>query len=382
MGRNMRIAFDARASGDFGIGTHIRNLVRALGGVDRENEYILICSKENKDDFQGLPPNFQLVHYRRTERDWRDHILFPSFLGRFKADLHHIPVNRVPIFMRRPYVVTIHDMGRLVYSEQHGIEKQFNYWKRRRGLLRATRVITVSSATQRDVETAMGIEPEKIRRIYDALDHGFLELGTRERPFAKAVLERYGVTYPYILYAGSIRPQKNVPRLIEAFTVLRNELAADPRYAELRLIIIGGDSSQNPAVRVAVSRTRSSGYVRFFGFVSQETLRTFYENAAAFAFPSLNEGFGLPPLEAMACGTPVLTSNVSSLPEVVGTAAVLVNPENVFEIARGLKEILLDEALRTRLIAEGHRQVERFSWERTARETLAVYREARAAASA
>jgi glycosyltransferase involved in cell wall biosynthesis len=284
--------------------------------------------------------------------------------------------------MRRPYVVTIHDMGRLVYSDQHGIEKTYNFWKRRRGLLRAERVIAVSNATQRDVETAMGIAPEKIHRIYDALDQGFVDLGQRERPFARSVLERYGVTYPYVLYAGSIRPQKNVPRLVEAFTVLRGELANDPvyaeRFAELRLIVIGGDSSQNPAVRVAVSRTRSSGYVRFFGFVSPETLRTFYENAAAFAFPSLNEGFGLPPLEAMACGTPVLTSNVSSLPEVVGDAAVLVNPDNVFEIARGLREILTGEALRTRLIAAGHEQVKRFSWERTARETIDVYREAHA----
>jgi glycosyltransferase involved in cell wall biosynthesis len=378
----MRIAFDARASGDFGIGTHIRNLVRALGQTDRENEYFIICSQENKDDFQGLPPNFQLVHYRGADRGWRDHVAFPHFLGRFKADLHHIPVNRVPILMRQPYVVTIHDMGRLVYSEQQGIEKQYNFWKRRRGLLRAERVIAVSNATQRDVETAMGITPEKITRIYDALDQGFVDLGERQRPFAKSVLERYGVTYPYVLYAGSIRPQKNVPRLIEAFTVLRGELAKDPvtaaRFADLRWIVIGGDSSQNPAVRVAVSRTRSSGYVRFFGFVSQETLRTFYENAATFAFPSLNEGFGLPPLEAMECGTPVLTSNVSSLPEVVGDAAVMVNPDNVFEIARGLKEILTDDALRTRLVAAGHEQVKRFSWERTARETIDVYRRAHA----
>jgi len=372
----MRIAFDARASGDFGIGTHIRNLVRALGQVDRDNEYILICSNENKDDFQNLPPNFQIVHYRNTERDWRDHVAFPAFLGRFHADLHHIPVNRVPILMRRPYVVTIHDMGRLVYSEQRGIERQWNFWMRRRGLVRANRVIAVSSATQRDVETVMGVPSEKIRRIYDALDQGFLELADRERPFAKGVLERYGVTYPYILYAGSIRAQKNIPRLIEAFTVVRSELASDPKYSDLRLIIIGGDSTQNPTVRLAVSRTRSTGFVRFFGFVSQETLRTFYENAAAFAFPSLNEGFGLPPLEAMTCGTPVLTSNVSSLPEVVGDAAVLVNPENVFEIARGLKDILLDEELRARLIAAGYEQVLRFSWERTARETLAVYKEA------
>jgi glycosyltransferase involved in cell wall biosynthesis len=190
------------------------------------------------------------------------------------------------------------------------------------------------------------------------------------------VLERYGVHYPYLLYAGNFRPQKNLPRLIEAFSVLRNELAEHPVFKQLRLIVIGGESSQNPAVRLAVNRTRMGGYIRFFGFVPQDTLQAFYESADAFVFPSLQEGFGLPPLEAMACGTPVVTSNVSSLPEVVGDAAKLVNPENVFEIARGAKEVLLDENLRRRLVELGRQQVTRFSWERTAQEVLATYRDA------
>jgi len=150
-------------------------------------------------------------------------------------------------------------------------------------------------------------------------------------------------------------------------------------YKDLRLVLIGDTISQHPAVRQAVMKSRVEPLVRFLGFVPFETLRCFYESAAAFVFPSRYEGFGLPPLEAMACGTPVITSNVSSLPEVVGDAAVLINPENVFDIARGIREVLLDETLRAELIRRGHAQAARFSWERTAREALEIYREAVAA---
>jgi glycosyltransferase involved in cell wall biosynthesis len=141
-------------------------------------------------------------------------------------------------------------------------------------------------------------------------------------------------------------------------------------------VIIGDTISQYPAVRQAVMKSRVEHLVRFLGFVEFETLRCFFESAAAFVFPSRYEGFGLPPLEAMACDTPVVTSNVSSLPEVVGDAAVLVNPENVFDIARGIRDVLLDRALRTELIRRGRVQAARFSWSRTAREVLEIYREA------
>ncbi len=157
--------------------------------------------------------------------------------------------------------------------------------------------------------------------------------------------------------------------------MVRGELESHPAYRDLRLIIIGDEIAKNPAVRRAIFQTRVEQAVRFLGFVPLETLRVFYEAAAAFVFPSLYEGFGLPPLEAMACGTPVVTSGVSSLPEVVGDAAMLVNPENVFDIARGIREVLLDERLRQRMIERGRLQVKRFSWERTAAEVLDVYRD-------
>jgi glycosyltransferase involved in cell wall biosynthesis len=164
--------------------------------------------------------------------------------------------------------------------------------------------------------------------------------------------------------------------LVEAFAVVRNELANHTQYGDLRLIIIGDQIARNPAVRRAVIHSRVENCARFLGFVPFDTLRIFYECAAAFVFPSLYEGFGLAPLEAMASGTPVVASNVSSLPEAVGDAALLVNPENVFDIARGIREVLLDDDLRRRLILKGKEQAARFSWERTAREVIEVYEEA------
>ena len=188
-------------------------------------------------------------------------------------------------------------------------------------------------------------------------------------------MERYQIHYPFLLYAGNIRPQKNIPRLVEAFAVVRNELAGHPKYRDLRLVIIGDEIARNPAVRHAVIHSRVENCARFLGFVPFDTLRVFYECASAFVFPSLYEGFGLPPLEAMASGTPVVTSNVSSLPEAVGDSAVLVNPENVFEIARGIREVLLDDDLRSRLVVKGKEQAARFNWERTAREIISIYEE-------
>ena len=185
--------------------------------------------------------------------------------------------------------------------------------------------------------------------------------------------DRYQVNYPYLLYAGTIRAQKNIPRLVEAFAVLRDDLATHPVYKNLRLVIIGDELSKYPEVRRAVIQSKMEHLVRFLGFVPIETLRAFYKSAAAFVFPSLYEGFGLPPLEAMACGAPVVTSNSSSLPEVVGEAAMIVNPENVFDIARGIREVLLDEGLRRRCVQQGLQQLKRFSWKQTAEQVIETY---------
>jgi glycosyltransferase involved in cell wall biosynthesis len=380
----LRIVIDVRRIGDFGVGTYIRNLLHGLASLDRENRYVLVAPRPDEPELGGLPPNFETAVYARSDTDWVNQFAFYFFLKKLAPNLIHVPLNVVPLVMPRPYVVTIHDMSSLLFSQRWQMRRDFRMFLFRRGLLRAERVIAVSAATRRDLENLLGIPAQRIRQIYEAPDPRFLRPDTDGEPAGETearslerqrILERYQVHYPFVLYAGAVRPQKNIPRLVEAFAVLRGDLENHPLYKDLRLIIIGDEISRYPSVRRAVIKTRVEDVVRFLGFVPVETLRVFFEAASAFVFPSLYEGFGLPPLEAMASGTPVVTSNVSSLPEVVGDAAVLVNPENVFDIARGIREALLDQNLRTDLIRKGYRQTRRFSWAQTARQVLEIYQE-------
>ena len=381
----LHVVIDARHLKDFGVGTYIRNLVRAIAAIERSDNFTLVALPEDEHDLAGLPDNFHVVSYSRRDTDPMDEIAFPLFLRALRADLYHLPLNRAPLLMPKPYVVTIHDMSSLVFDHGAGKRDSFRLFRFRRGLVRADKVIAVSTATRRDLETVLNIPPHRIRRIYNAIDPRFLlqmpaadarAAGPQSEALERRrILERYQISYPFLLYAGTIRSRKNIPRLVEAFAVLRGDLEEHPRYKDLRLIIIGDEISKYPAVRRAVMQTRADKVVRFLGFVPIDTLRVFYSAAEAFVFPSLYEGFGLPHLEAMASGTPVVCSGVSSLPEVVGDAAMIVNPENVFDIARGIREVLLDQSLRKRLVDRGYEQLKSFSWESTAREVLETYRE-------
>jgi glycosyltransferase involved in cell wall biosynthesis len=231
--------------------------------------------------------------------------------------------------------------------------------------------VAVSKSTKEDLMNIYNLPDAKISVVYNALDERFT-LGLNQGE-AKHVLERYQLKNPFILYAGKIRPHKNLHRLIEAFAVLKSELSEDERYRNVKLVIIGDELSKHQYLRLTVVRSGVQQDVRFFGFVPSPILQVLYQSAVLFAFPSLYEGFGLPPLEAMANRTPVIASNTSSLPEVLDEAALLVNPENVFEIARGMKLILLDSVLRQRLISKGAEQVAKFSWKSAADEVLKTY---------
>ncbi len=380
----MKIALDVRRIRDFGVGTYIRNLLQALADENTDHDFRLVCSSDDAAQVPPLPENFHTEIYNRRDSSRADHFGLPQFLLSLGVDLTHIPFHRVPLMMRQPYVVTIHDLSSLFYDDATGMLHAARVFRLKHGLEHANRIITVSGATQRDVVNLVPQAASRVHLIYNAPDPQFLNrrgnvpagdaAGTaRER---HRILERYQIRYPFLLYAGSIRPQKNIPRLIEAFAVVRQKLESHGGYKDLRLIVIGDDISRYPNVRRAMIQSRVENSVRFLGFVPLETLRVFHELATAFVFPSLYEGFGLPPLEAMASGTPVIASQVSSLPEVVGGAAMLVNPENVFDIARGITEVLLNAELREELITKGRRQASRFSWARTAREVLNVYQQA------
>jgi glycosyltransferase involved in cell wall biosynthesis len=374
----LHIIIDVRHIQDFGIGTYIRNLKHALARLDRENRYTLVIRPEDVDSLKIPGPNFSIATYARPETQLVHNFTFPRFLRSLKADLYHIPLNSVAWWMPRPYVLTIHDMSTLLFPSRGRADyrRTVHQERYRRGALRANRVITVSNATRRDIEQVLHVPSERIRTIYSAPDPAFTD-GHCDEDGDQQVLDRYSIHYPFVLYAGTIRAQKNIPRLIEAFAVLRSDLERAGKYGDLRLIIIGDELSRNPGVRRAVAQSRMEPLVRFLGFVPLETLRVFYRAASLFAFPSLYEGFGLAPLEAMACGTPVVASDIPSLVEAVGDAAELVSPDNVFDIARGMREVLLDENRRKELCAAGVERARRFHWDDTAREVLSVYHDIR-----
>jgi glycosyltransferase involved in cell wall biosynthesis len=373
----VKIGIDIRRMGEFGVGTYIRNVVRNLGRLDHENEYFLIGPPAKVQEIGPLPPNFHTIPLNTPERSLGGFRQFRATVKRLQCDLVHVPnVFSIPRALPCPYVMTVHDMlDHMARSrEQNGVWRSLHFQLTRNVLSGAARIFAVSNFTKTEIEKWFDIPSSRIEVIYNAIDERFLT-GHASAADRDMIAKRYQVTYPFLLYAGRISPHKNVVRMIEAFSALKSELERSQAYPDLKLIIIGDDLSGNPDLRRTVIRSAVQNDVRFLGFIPIDVLRIFYDEAKVFVFPSLYEGFGLPPLEAMAHGTPVVTSNASSLPEVVGRAAVLVNPENVFEIMRALHRALTDEALRQRLKERGYQQVAKFSWEASVRRILEAYGE-------
>ncbi len=373
----VKVAIDIRRISDFGIGTYIRNVVRTLGRLDHANQYVLLGTPGRIHDMGALQPNFS--HFECPDNDYSpaSYFEFHNALKRQGVNVLHVPhLFWIPQGIPCPYVVTVHDLLDYLYrSNSASAAKRFaHFYFTKRVLNRASRIFAVSKFSKTDTVRLFGVAEEKIEVVYNAIDDRF-RLGHASPADKLMIAERYQVNYPFILYAGRISPHKNVVRIIEAFSLLKSELAKDGHYPELKLIIIGDEVSRHPDLRRAVIKGRVQQDVRFLGFVPIEILRIFYDAAKVFIFPSLYEGFGLPPLEAMSHGTPVITSNTSSLPEVVGNAAVLVNPENVFEIQRALQRVLLDQTLREKLKARGEEQARKFSWETSVRRMLEIFQE-------
>ena len=369
----MRVAIDIRRAGDFGLGTYTRNILCNLARTDHTTRYLLIGQRKHFDLCGALPDNFELIEYAAPVGSLRTHTALPFLLRKLRVDLLHMPWFYAPAIVPSKLVITVHDLTDILQSAAGArapVQAGRLYFARR-ALARADRVLAVSQASKRDLAGVFGVDEYKIEVIYNAVDDIFLR--EPDPAEADAVLARHAVTGPYVLYAGNIKKQKNLSRLIEAFAVAKLEMADDMRFSQMKLLLIGDALAEQSDLRRAVVRSRVRGDVRFLGFVPQNVLRVFYKRAKAFLFPSLYEGFGLPPLEAMALGTPVLTSNVSSMPEVFGSAALLVNPENVFDIARGIRQILTDDELRAALVERGHELVSRFSWERSAAQVRCVY---------
>jgi len=366
----VRIGIDARKLHDFGIGTYIRNLVRHLARLDQRAEYVVLCRAEDRDGIEALGENFRAVVESSPTYSVAEQVTIPLALRREGVTLFHAPHYVLPPLVRCRSVVTIHDCIHLMFPQYLPNRMALTYARTsiRLAAHRATRVMTVSESSKRDILRFVDLQPEKIDVIYNAYDERFGVEPCEED--VVRVRERYQLHDEFVLYAGNVKPHKNLERLIDAFHLVRKR-----GLEHLKLVMIGDEISRYSSLRRAVHRHQLHKYVRFLGYLPEATLAVMYRLAGVFVFPSLYEGFGLPPLEAMASGTPVVTSNVSSLPEVAGDAAVLIDPYDPASIAGGIEQVLTNETLRHDLRQKGLARARQFSWEQSVRRVREIYEE-------
>ncbi len=364
----MRIGIDARivhyARG--GIRNYVLHLLEGLALLDVDTDYCVLRSR--KDRNPPLPgSNFHPVACWTPAHHWLERWALGIETARLGLDLLHSPDFIPPAFGYRRSVITVHDLNFLYYpqfltAESHRYYNQQIEWAVRR----VDHILADSHATKSDLTLLLGVPPEKVTVVHLAADPAFRPLPEAE---ARKVAVQYDLEPGYLLFVGTLEPRKNLPGLLQAYRLLLNE-----EVTTAPLVLIGGKGWLYDEVFERVEVLRLTEHVRFLHDVSDADLVGLYNSAGVLAMPSFYEGFGLPALEAMACGTPVVVAERASLPEVAGEAGLLMNPDDPDDIARALARVLTDEPLRARMRELGLAQAARFTWEETARKTLAIYR--------
>ncbi|MEZ4769950.1 MAG: glycosyltransferase family 1 protein [Caldilineales bacterium] len=323
-------------------------------------------------DFSGIAlEHSRLQTGRPAQRILWEQTVLPVAARRHSLDLLHGAVNVTPLLGLCPTVVTIHDLSFMRYPQAFpALQRTYLRREVRRSARHARQVIAVSQATRDDVVALFGVSPARVTVVYNGVDAVFTPAPTEE---VEAFRRERGLPQRFVLHLGTLEPRKNLARLVQAFAQARQRL---PDADDLKLVLAGGKGWDYDDIFAAVQRERLHDHVLFPGYVADADLPWLYRAATVFTYPSLLEGFGLPVLEAMACGTPVVTSSVSSLPEVAGDAALLVDPASVDALAGALVRVLSDGTLAAEMRAKGLRQASRFSWQRTASQTADVYRAA------
>ncbi len=350
-----------------GIGRYLRNLLIHLAQIDTQNEYIVFINRANsqvlnQDNFQFVPLKISIPLYSIREQYW-----LPLEICKWNLDFMHYPNFAIPLIRPYPDVVTIHDLIYYLYPEQCP-SKAAHYYARfmlQYAAKHAHVLITDSEHSKRDLMKYFHVPDEKIHVILPAADGQCCAPATRQiRP---NIEEKYGIVQPYILYVGKHHPYKNITTLLHAY-VTHPDI-----YENFQLIIAGKRDIRRKDLYTTAKKLDPGEKIIFTDFVEEEELFDLYRQARLFVFPSLYEGFGLPPLEAMACGVPVITSNVASLPEVVGDAAIQVDPLNVRELADAIQTVLTDTELWNTLKQKGLKRSQQFSWETAAQQLLQIY---------
>ncbi len=367
----MHIGIDAHAIGaqQGGNETYIRNLITALADLDHENQYTLYLSAAPAAELwrhryanfavRLLPPPTPLV---------RVPLALALELRRRPVDILHVQYTAPP-FCPAPVVAMIHDL-----AFEHLPE---TFTRRGKAQLRLTvrhtarhaaQILTVSEFSRQDIINTYRLPPDRITVTHNGCEAQFTPQPTSDRE-AETIKQKFGIRRDYLLAVGSVQPRKNLIRLLRAYAMLREQ---QPGF-QLQLVIVGRQLWLYKEILREIKQQNFAADVIVTGYASDEDLPALYRSAVALVYPSLFEGFGLPPLEAMACGTPVITSDCSSLPEVVGKAAILVNPYEEADLAQAIWKLTNDPALRAQLRQAGIQQAKQFTWQTTAEKTLAIY---------
>ena len=350
-----------------GVHQYIYHLLRHLGHADDELRYTVLLGEG------VLPPEVPLASLqsrwptrRAAVRMLWEQLVQPRVLRRIKADLVHGPVFVGPLFTSCPVVVTIHDLSFIRFPYMfRPANRLYLTTLTRLSARRARRLIAVSTHAAGEATRLLGVPPQRVDVVYHGVDPAFRPFPTDE---IAAFRQRRGLPDRFVLFVGTLEPRKNLVRLVEAFARIRD--------GRVRLVLAGGKGWLYDELFATVEALDLSEEVIFPGYVMSDELPLWYNAATVLAYPSVYEGFGLPVLEAQACGTPVLTAHASSLPEVAGDAALLVDPCDVEALAAGLHRLLTDETLRRQLRERGLAHAKQFSWPRAAQETARVYRRA------
>lgn len=358
-----------------GPGRYILGLVSGLTNLDHSHSIYLLCNADNASLLPDSPKFTKILCGRWTEKVaprilW-EQLISPLVVERLGIDVLHSTNFVAPFYVPCCSVLTLHDMTWFLQADLHLAIKRFYFQKlipvsARRG----QQVIAVSESTRQDIINLLHIPDNRVRVIYSGIDADRFH-PVRDESWKSIIEQKYGVrSGAYILYVGGIHPRKNVTSLVKAFSILKE------RGLEQKLLLAGGMLFGNNELMVTISQLGLDGEIVLAGQVPDNELPTLYSNASVFVYPSFYEGFGFPVLEAMACGTPVVTSTTSSLPEVAGEAALMADPNNIADIADKIWVVLTDSALRERMRVNGLSHASKFTWDETARKTLTVYEQA------
>jgi glycosyltransferase involved in cell wall biosynthesis len=369
--KTYRIGIDARKLQDFGIGTYVRNLVRALADLDTGSlalRYVLLVRPEDREQLADLPANFELAAESAPVYSVRELVTLSWQLWRQRIDLYHATHYVLPAGLTPRVVVTIHDIIHLLYPEFLPSRMAFLYARRmiHRSLTRGDRIIAVSQNTRADLMQQFAIDGRKIEVIYNGVEDVF------RRRLPDEEIERWlrslGISRPYLLFVGNPKPHKNLDTVVQAYA--RARLLAP---FDAPLVCVGNRSGSEFKIRQRAEHLGIGDQVRLLGHVAQEALPAIYQGATLFLYPTLYEGFGLPAIEAMASGVAVITSNTSALKEIAQGYAHLVDPLDIPAMAKAIAQCMSDDEHRAALARLGLRRARDFRWEHAARKTLGVY---------